>query len=160
MGTQQLVREATQEKYLFEVATSKVIPGIADHKGVITYFDLPVPRAERKKRMVWRYLKADRDAIREELGATDWSRLDSLSADAGAEIIIQEMFTTAEKFITRGNCKERKSTHPCVSERIIELVKQKSLAAGTKHAYAANDDFNVGIMTEYAKHIDKEKQRL
>ena len=117
--------------------------------GVITYFDLPVSRTERKERTVYRYLKADWDAIRAKLGATDWSRLDSMSADAGAEIIMQEILKTAEK-----------CTHPGVNERIIELVKQKSLAAGTKHAHAANEACSAGIKEECAKYIDKEKQRL
>ena len=55
---------------------------------------------------------------------------------------------------------EKKSTHPWVNDRVIELVNNKSEAAGTVQARDANEACSIGIKEEYVKYIEKERERL
>jgi hypothetical protein len=56
--------------------------------------------------------------------------------------------------------RERKSTHPWVNDRVLELVKAKHKASGTVEAKAATVACSAGMKVEYAKHIQKQRVRL
>jgi hypothetical protein len=83
-----------------------------------------------------------------------------MSVDSGAEWLTQKILCAAEKCIPKGKLRERKSTHPWINDRVIELTKKKHDAAGTEEAHKAHEECSAGIKEEYAKYIDKERKRL
>ena len=66
----------------------------------------------------------------------------------------------AEKYILKGKTRDRKSTHPWINDGVIELAEKKYEAAGTENAWKVFAEFSAGIKEEYAKYIEKERQRL
>ena len=152
VGMQQLVKDTTREDYLLDLVLTdvdgvkcNVLPQIADHSIVQVHFELPVPCFDSQERMVWKYPKADWDALREELAACEWDTLESMSADAGAEFMTRVILQLAEKYIPRCKIRDRKSTHLWINERVVELVKQKYSAAGTPGAAAASKKCSDGM---------------
>ena len=53
--------------------------------------------------------------------------------------------------------KDRKSTHPWVNDRVLELVRKKRMKVGTQEAKAASQECSRGIKEEYEKYIKREK---
>ena len=105
---QQLVREATREKYLLDLvitdvedAKHKVLPKITDHECVLVYFDLPVPETEAKQRLVWKYGDADWNGLRDELAKTDWSKLEACTVDQATEVLNDGILKTAQHTHTK-----------------------------------------------------------
>ena len=112
------------------------------------HFDIPVPKTDIKERLVWTYSKADWEGVRSRVEDTDWENC-ICNADAGAESITRETLRAAEMFIPRRMLKKRKSTHPWVNDRIVELVRLKQNAAGTEGAGLAMETCSAGIRTEF-----------
>jgi hypothetical protein len=166
-GMRQLVHEPTREQYLLDLAITdvedakyKVLPKIADHSCILVYFDLPVPKTEVKERRVWRYQKADWNALKTNLASHDWSVLEVGSVDDAAEAFTRDILHIAEKHIPRNKMREQKSTHAWVNQRVVELVMAKNAAAETSEARAASEACSVGITEEFAKYVEKERTRL
>ena len=124
-------------------------------------FNIPIPKTDIKERLVWNFSHAGWEGVRSNIEAVDWATL-VCTADAGAENITCEILRASNLFIPSKILKERKSTHPWVNERIVQLVQRKKQAAGTTHAeaQAASEACSVGIKAEYAKYVAKEKERL
>ena len=96
-GFQQLVQEATWEQHLLDLVLSdvdgvrcKVLPKIADHGRVLAQLKLPVPASQSNERIVWRFLKADWEALQTELSTMSWDEMDEMSLDSGAEWLTQK----------------------------------------------------------------------
>ena len=167
VGMQQLVREATRDKYLLDLVLSDVegvrctvLPKIADHGGVLTRLKLPVPETVYKERTVWRYLKADWENLRTKLASIDWNILEEYSVDVAAEVFTRKVIEISEAYIPKGLLREKKSTHPWVNRRVVELVAHKRAAAGTANEKSSTLACSDGIKEEYEKYIEKEKSRL
>jgi hypothetical protein len=62
--------------------------------------------------------------------------------------------------ITKRNLSERKTTHPWVGERVLELVREKKAAEGTNREHECRDRCSAGIMEEYGKYVAKERTAL
>ena len=143
-----------------EEAKCKVLPKIADHELVLCYFDLPVPETEKCDREVWKYGKADWDAVRTELSLVDWDKLELGSTDQAAETLSHEILRAAYKYIPRKNLCKKKSTHPWIDDKVMELVRAKQAGAGTSEAKEAMEACSVGIKEEYLKYVEAEKVKL
>ena len=137
-GMQQLVRDAARGDHLLDLVLSDVdtlkcivLPVVADHRLVLAYFDLPVPKNEVCQRVVSQFAKADWDALRDDVARIDWSFLETCLADYGAKHFTEVLLRLVERHIPKKVLKETKSTHPWVNDRVMDLVRRKQQAAGT-----------------------------
>ena len=121
---------------------------------------LPVPETETKKRIVWRYGKADWDALRTKLDSVDWTELQHCSVDDAAQLWTQQILQAAQECIPKKELCEKKSTHPWVNDRVLEMVRQKEAAAGTEHARSACEACSACLKEEFEKYIEKEREQL
>ena len=87
-GFRQLVAEATRGDYKLDLlmtdledVSCTVVPGIADHKGVLGSFTLRVPKSEVVERKVWMFSKANWDGFRAKLRSLTWNFLSFLAVD-------------------------------------------------------------------------------
>lgn len=101
-GLQQLVREATREQYMLDLVLSgvetlkcKVLPKNADHSLVHAHFNLPVPKTNVRERLVWKYVNADWEGLRDALEHARWNRMSQTSADASAYFFTTEVLQAA-----------------------------------------------------------------
>ena len=131
-GMKRLVQGATRGLYSWDLvltdwegAKCKVLPKVADHRFVHVYFDLLVPQTICRERKLWSYSKANWDALRASLEVAEWSMMNSMFADQGAEFLTQSILRAAEKCIPTRTMLDKKSTHPWVNQKVIELVRQK-----------------------------------
>jgi hypothetical protein len=83
-----------------------------------------------------------------------------MTADDAAEFLTLVILETADKNIPKKTIQDKKSTHPWVNRKVIELVMQKNAAAGTERAEELSKACSVGTKEEYAKYVEKEKTRL
>ena len=57
-----------------------------------------------------------------ELEGTDWNQLESMSADDCAMVVTGTILKIVEKHIPESMLVDKKSIHPWINQRIVELV--------------------------------------
>jgi len=166
-GLRQLVTEPTRGDNLLDLALSdleevrcKVVGKLADHKGLELALPFTVPRVEIQSRMVWQFKAADWEGLNNALIRQDWSWLTRTDPSTGAERLTACILDLAEFFIPKRLLKERKSTHPWINDRVLELVRCKLAAEGTDEETECRKRCSAGIMEEYGKHVAKERMQL
>ena len=95
-GLRQMVRHPTRGSNLLDLVlanapgevTTKLLPAISDHAGVLTRVHLNVPSEIVVPGIVWQYQKADWAGLEKALSDTDWS-----SPLAGSADLVAERFT-------------------------------------------------------------------
>ena len=92
----QLVREPTRENYLLDLAytdiqksSAKVLPLLADHKGVLITLPLIVILEKTVKREVWDLPKSDWKNLKKELHNYDWQPLKHDSAEDALTLFLE-----------------------------------------------------------------------
>jgi hypothetical protein len=155
-GFRQLVKEPTRGPNLLDLLMTdiddvkcKVLPAIADHKGILASLKLRVPRTEVIQRQVWTFGKADWDGFRCKVKNIPWDCISTLPPDEGAEFLTRCILETAREFIPQHVLRERKTTHPWINGRVLELVKAKHKAVGTDAEAAARDACSKGVLEEF-----------
>ena len=166
-GFRQLVKEPTRGPNLLDLLITDiddvkctVLPAIADHKGILASLKLRVPRTEIVQRQVWSFGKADWDGLRCKLKNTSWDCISTLPPDDGAEFLTRCILEAAREFIPQHVLRERKTTHPWINERVLELVKAKHEAGGTDAEAAARDACSKGFLEEFGKYVNAERSNL
>ena len=109
----------------------KLDPKVADHNYVVATTDVDVPEAEVVERSVWNYTKADWARLQDLLEDHDWSFLLELDTSAGAEKLTETILAYANEAIGKRLLKERKSTHPWLTDKAVKAVAERDAAAGT-----------------------------
>ena len=167
VGLQQMVKQPTRGEYLLDLLLSdledtkcKVVSNIADHKGLLVSLPCKVPRTAFVTREVWQFAEADWDGLKEAIGAHDWSDLVSGDVHTGANIFTEQLLSFSKAFIPTRFLRERKSTHPWLNERIIELVAAKREAEGTTAELQCRTACSQAILDEYGKYVSKERKAL
>lgn len=143
-----------------EEAKCKVLPKIADHSALLATFPLPVPREEVLTRIVWHFRDVDWDGLKDALAMQDWSWLEHVDAHQGAQRLTDTILRHARRFIPHKRIKERKTTHPWVNDRVMELVQLKCDAAGSLHEADCRQQCSSGILEEYWKYVARERAEL
>ena len=110
----------------------KTMPKIADHKGLIVTLPLSVPKVEVQPRLVWQFKDADWDGLRHALSLVQWSQLLNVDANSGAQRLTQAILELAAYYIPQRILRERKSTHPWITEAVLKKVLDKRAAEGTE----------------------------
>jgi hypothetical protein len=167
LGLKQLVKEPTREGNLLDLAlsdvpgaTAIVSPSIADHNIVETSLKFKVPEHHEVKREVWQFAKADWDRLRDELAETPWSRMESMGADEAAEMLTSEVLRLSEACIPKRKITEKKSTHPWLTDKVEQLVREKVSAAGTDAGQAAAEACSAGIREEHEAYVQNTRKEL
>jgi hypothetical protein len=132
-----------------------VLPELADHKLVLSTVKLKIPTGTVQKRMVWDYAHADWLKLREELEETDWTPLNSMSADNGAEWLTTTIKAAMQRCIPQHELREYKCTHPWLNEHILNMVKAELAARGTLQEQAATLACREALGSEFMKYVEK-----
>ena len=93
---------------------------------------LAVPKEVEVEREYWLWNKANWQALKEELGQTSWDELLFLGdedfedlADEATQRFTTHVLTVARKHVPVQVRKVKKSTHPWLNDRCLELVQRK-----------------------------------
>ena len=145
LGLKQRVTEPTRKDipsgkdYLLDLVLSdieveaRVGNKIRDHRFVFTQMKVRIPDTKVIEREVWNFRKADWTRLRECLADNDWSDLYAMNADDAARAVTGTILQLAEECIGKRKLKEIKSTHPWLTEEIVELKAAKANVEGTPH---------------------------
>ena len=162
----QLVRGPTREENLLDLVLSdmdarcEVLPKIADHKAVLIKVAWDVPEIKQHSRVVWHFCKADWEGLRSELDETDWTALDTMSANNGAEHLQARILGAAEEWIPRKKKTVKTSSHEWLTDEVIRLVRAKKDAEGTPRELEAAQACSAEISAEFARFVEKSKKEL
>ena len=167
VGLRQIVKVPTRGEHLLDLLITdldetkcKVIPKIADHSGLLATLPLPVPKSEILTRTVWQFRDADWDGLKGALTEQSWTWLEHVDAHEGAQRLTELILGHARRYIPQRCVKERKTTHPWVNDRVIELVRLKREAEGSEHEAVCRDRCSAGILEEYGKYVIRERAAL
>ena len=162
----QLVRSPTRGENLLDLVLSdieakcEVMPKIADHNAVLIKVGLSVPEVKHHSRVVWHFCKADWEGLQNELDETDWSILNTASANDGAELLQARILEAAEEWIPRKKKTVKSSSHEWLTDEVVRLVQAKRDAEGTPHELEAAQTCSAEITAEFARFVEKSKQEL
>jgi hypothetical protein len=166
-GLRQVVRQPTRGANLLDLLLTdmegvgcKVLPKIADHKGLLCTLPLQVPRLAIVTRTVWDFNKADWEGLANVLSKMDWSWLESTDPNSGAQKLTDLILDCARHHIPQRTLREHKSTHPWVNDRVIKLVEAKRAAEGTDREVDCRDRCSAGLLEEYRKYVASERDAL
>jgi hypothetical protein len=167
-GLKQHLQKPTRDKHLLDLVIAdidglqcKVLPKIADHCCVTACMKFSVPVAQVIKRRVWNFARADWNQLRTRLATTDWySIMAGKTADEAAMVLTDTVLAEAEECIPRKVLHERKSTHPWVNKRVLDLVKEKHAAEGKPDSIKVIQECSKGIREEFWKYVASERDKL
>lgn len=138
-GLQQLVWEPTRGEYILDLLLTdidgvkcKVLPKVADHNALLVKWPLPAPKSIVIERTVWNYKEVDWDGLKSTLANEDWAWLYQVDVGASANQLTNFILVVANQYILQRTLTERKSTHPWMDDRVINLVRQKRDAESTE----------------------------
>eukprot|EP00973_Karenia_brevis_P023376 3218163-Karenia_brevis.AAC.1 len=138
MHLKQIVKHPTRAGNLLDLALTDipgakahVLPAISDHNVVSV--ELPVTLSETMsvEREGWAFHKADWERLQESIMMEDWTWLANIHPETGAQQFTDIVMQHMENCIPRKLIKERKSTHPWLTERVTSSVSDKLKARGT-----------------------------
>ena len=134
----QHVHEPTRNDYLLDLALSniegvsvKVIPSIADHRGLLISLPLPKHEVRSVPREGWLYKKASWKQLNHELQNFDWRKIDTLSPDHAANFFMQSLWWHLCKHIPRKQFTDKKQTHAWLNKKCEDAISRKQAAEGT-----------------------------
>ena len=166
-GLRQLVREPTRCENLLDLvltdiesASVSVTSKIADHSVVTTRLNLTLPQTASHERKVWSYAKADWDGLKKELQSIDWSFIACSDASTAAALLTKLILEKASKHIPQRTLHVKKSSHPWLTDTIVQLVEAKRAAVGPIEYEAAVKACSDGIMAEYNAYSLQARQAL
>ena len=133
-GLSQIVREPTRKNNLLDlvltsmpdISKASVLSSISDHRAVLVEVSLEVPKSIEIEREVWIYQKADWQGLKDALSQQTWNFLKTASVDEGAQELTDIILDTAKKFIPKRKIKQKKSSHPWLTEACREAVSRKN----------------------------------
>ena len=73
-------------------------------------------------RLVWQFKDADWDGLRHALSLVQWSKLLDADANSAAQRLTLTILDLAAFFIHQRTLRERKSTHPWISDEVVQKV--------------------------------------
>jgi len=166
-GLKQHVKAPTRHEYLLDLCLSdmqnvqcSVLPKIADHSIVEVKLALPIAESEQLPRKVWMMGAGDWLRLSENLREHDWSSLQHLDPDAGAELVTEIILEKARECIPEKNVNMLKAKHPWLTSEVLELVRAKVAAEGTADEAVAMKACSIGAREAYNAWIIRQKQEL
>ena len=167
LSLRQIVSEPTREGNLLDLALTdiestrcRVLPKIADHSIVEMVLELAVPQHAPVEREVWDFRKADWERLSDTLQSCEWSDIMGDNVDEAAQAMTNTILSASTACIPKRLLKERKSTHPWLNDRVVELVKAKAAAAGTEEEKTASESCSAAIMEERSVFIQRIRMEM
>ena len=138
-GLHQVVKQATRGEHmldlvltdLVEAVSTQVLPPISDHHCVLTTFSVVLEAHAVAPRVVWNYRSADWSAISEFLASVDFSFIDTESVDLSAQRFTDILLSTCNTFISSRTLNAEVFSHPWITARCVNAIKEKHNALGT-----------------------------
>ena len=99
---------------LTDVANTKahVIPGVSDHRAVLTTLTFSVPATEERGRLVWQFAEAGWELLVHKFTEHSWQAMTDMDPDECAQFFTESVLEISEGCIPRV-CKHfKQSTHP------------------------------------------------
>ena len=168
-GLEQHIKEPTRETYLLDLVLSdlgslvktKVVAGIADHKGIWGSLRFPIPEAVVVERRVFLYSKAQWTDLKSALVATDWSALIVAGdADASASRFEEHLLDLIFRFIPSKIINDIKSSHEWLDDVCRRLIRRKRAAWGTDEFRVARDECTQGLLDAYHRFLKETRTKL
>ena len=98
--------------------------------------------------------------MRRALRETDWTWLEAISSDEGAETVTTYVLELARCFIPHETKEVTRNSHPWVNERCKQLVDAKHKAEGTERFVEVSLECSNGLLEEYFKYVEQVKLKL
>ena len=118
------------------------------------------PEPKFVERTVWCYAHADWELLKAQLDTQDWSRLEHLEPDEGAEWLTTTILKHAKAAIPQRVIKENKSSHPWLSTSVLSKIKAKQAAAGTARELEATLACSRSILQAFHDYVDLTRKEL
>ena len=173
LGLRQKVREPTRSdshsgnEYLLDLALTdledvrcEVGAKVSDHKVVKVTLKLTMPKQETVVRKVWDFKKADWNKLQQRLCDTKWNFLDTLDPDRGAEKLTETLLKALKEAVPERTLYEKKTTHPWLTEKAVQLVAAKHAAEGTEKEQEAVEECSAGLLEEYLAYVERVRGEL
>ena len=163
-GLKQLVKEPTREGNLLDLVMSDMLGTTVevggkikdeDHKWVTASVPIAVPKTETIQRTVWNYRDADWDKLNANLMETDWEFIRGMSADEGAAKLTETILKLAQEAIGQRSCKELKSSHPWLTDEIVNCLRVKREAEGTEFEKLRAEECSAKIVSARESYIQR-----
>ena len=133
-------------------AKARVLDKISDHRKVIVSVPFTIPEAAIIEREVWCFDRMDVDMAQDALAECSWTQVVAGGADAGAQGLADTIMGVMQATMPRRTFTEKKSSHPWLNRRVLDLVARKQLAEGTVDEATAIRACSAGIMEEFQLH--------
>ena len=169
LGLEQHVRKPTRGEYLLDLVLSDlgsdvrtgIVPGIADHEGVLVSLRFQMPEISVVEREVFLYAKANWTELRQAVRDTDWKTVLDLEDPEGSA----ERFTTRIMDLVRAHVpskilSDEKSTHPWLTEHCKGLIARKRAAHGTDAFPALRDECSRALTDAYNDFVQQTRKKL
>lgn len=168
LGLVEMVKSPTRGPHLLDLCLTdmvsnvqcSVIPGVADHNMVLTEVDFGIQVGTERAREVWDFNQANWIGLNTRLATIDWSCLETMHPDDGAEHFTNTVIREAKCFIPVRTKVERTNTHPWINERCLALVAAKHAAMGTPQLATATAECSDGLLAEYQMFVARTRERL
>ena len=168
LGLRQMVREPTREQHLLDLVLTdiesvkcKVLPKIADHNVVETSLKLSVPQQAPVKREVWDYRKADWEQLVDSLGEANWiDIMAGATVHEAAQAMTDKIMEASELSIPKRSITEKKSTHPWLTDRVVEFAEAKAAAVGTEDEKDAAERCSHAIIEEKNRYVQRVRAEM
>ena len=168
-GFKEKVKQPTRGENLLDLVLTdldrsvvcQVLPKVEDHAAVLATVAFTVPAEYMEQRERWRYEKANWKGLKKAFCETDWAFLDTYTdVDAMQERLVQYILHTARGYIPVGKGSVRKSTHPWMNTRCLELVAAKREAEDTPEYDQKLKECSEGILEEFNKYVGRVRSDL
>ena len=110
---------------------AKVAHKFSDRCPVEAWLKIQVPEEQTIRRQVWRRADADWRGFEDALSEQDWTQLDHMSPNEGAEWLQDTILGLMQAWIGKRELREKKSTHPWLNDQVVALVARRMQAQGT-----------------------------
>ena len=127
---------------------------------MLTEIKCKLPETRVIKRKVWNFAKADWPLLKDSLEEFNWEFLRSDHPDDGAINLTNTILELAEIAIGRTTITECKSTHPWLTDEIIESQRWKKHFEGTEREVQATLDHSELIRTTREEYIKRTRHEL
>ena len=138
----------------------EVGPKVSDHRLVKATLRFSLPKEEEVTRVVWDFGKADWEKLRQRLSNTSWDFLDELDPDTGAETLSNTLLEALRESVPERLLREKKATHPWLTEETKQLVAAKNAAEGTDKERATTEACSAGLLAAYKAYVDRVRAEL
>ena len=168
-GLKQLVKTPTREENLLDLVMTDLLGTTVtvgqqfktgDHRWILATVPMAIPTTERVERKVWNYRAADWDRLNDTLAEVDWEFLRRVPPDEGAARLTEIILEHAHGAIGQRTVNEFKSSHPWLTEEVLQSMKVAEDAEGTEFERERAEDCSAKIMRAREDYISKTKAEL